>query len=77
MHKRIYHFLIMQGILYDNQYGFRPNHCTTHAICEFTANILNSFDNYMTTILENLVNMLFMDWPWSGSGAISVLGNSL
>ena len=37
-------------ILCDCQYGFRPKHSTTHVICEFTANTLNSFDNDLTTI---------------------------
>ena len=37
---------MMQDILYDSQYSFGSK----HAICEFTANTLNSFDNDMTTI---------------------------
>ena len=39
-----------QYTLYDSQYGFIPKHSTTHVICEFTANTLNSFDNDLTTI---------------------------
>ena len=50
IHKRVYYFLMMQDTLYDSQYGFRPKHSTTHAICEFTANTHNSFDNDLTTI---------------------------
>ena len=49
-HKRVYHFLMVQYILYDSQYGCISNHSTTHVICEFTANTLNSFDNDITTI---------------------------
>ena len=44
VHKRLYSFLCRHDILYNSQYGFRPNHSTTHAITEFTTNVLNSMD---------------------------------
>ena len=44
VHKRLYSFLCRHDILYNSQYGFRPNHSTTHAITEFSTNVLNSMD---------------------------------
>ena len=35
VHKRLHSFLCRHDILYNSQYGFRPNHSTTHAITEF------------------------------------------
>ena len=32
IHKRLYSFLSSNGILYENQFGFRKNHSTTHAL---------------------------------------------
>ena len=32
IYKRIYSYLITKNILYDNQFGFRKNHSTSHAI---------------------------------------------
>ena len=44
VHTRLYSMLCRYDILYNNQYVFRPNHYTTHAITEFTTNVLNSMD---------------------------------
>ena len=49
MHKRIYGF-IEKKILYNSQYGFRPNHCTINALTEFTSEVLNSTENKLTSI---------------------------
>ena len=48
MHKRVYSFL--KDILYQSQYGFRPGHSTSHAVCEFTANTLRSLDDKYSTL---------------------------
>ena len=32
IYKRLYSFLSSKGILYDNQYGFRKGHSTSHAL---------------------------------------------
>ena len=48
MHKRVYSFL--KDILYQSQYGFRPGHSTSHAVCEFTANTLHSLDDKYSTL---------------------------
>jgi hypothetical protein len=50
IHKRVYYFLQQQNILYHSQYGFRPKHSTTNAVCEFISNTLNSLDNNQTTL---------------------------
>ena len=39
VHKRLYNFLDMPNLLYNNQYGFRPKHSTIQAI---THNLLKS-----------------------------------
>ena len=38
------------NILYNSQYGFRPNHSTINALTEFTSEILNSIENKLTSI---------------------------
>ena len=45
MHKRLYNFLEEQGIIYDNQFGFRKKHSTTHALLDLTEEIRNTIDN--------------------------------
>ncbi len=42
MHKRLYSFLSANGILYQSQYGFRPNHSTTDAVTEFVQYAINT-----------------------------------
>ena len=32
VHKRLYTFLNSQSVFYPSQYGFRPQHSTTHAV---------------------------------------------
>jgi len=48
VHKRVYHFL--KDALYSSQYGFRPGHSTSHAVCEFTANMLQYLDDKYSTL---------------------------
>jgi hypothetical protein len=50
VHKRVYHFLQLHSIFFPSQYGFRPKHSTTNAVCEFISNTLNSLDNNQTTL---------------------------
>ena len=50
IHKRLYNFLNTNGIFYENQYGFRPNHSTINALTKFTSNILNSFEDHASTL---------------------------
>ena len=45
VHKRLLSFLTRCGILYNSQYGFRPNCSTIDAITEFTANVIPALDN--------------------------------
>ena len=45
MHKRLYSFLEDQGCIYENQFGFRKKHSTTHALLDLTEDIRNAIDN--------------------------------
>ena len=47
IYKRIYNFLVSQNVLYENQFGFRKNHSTTHAI--------NHSINYIVTKIEEKI----------------------
>jgi hypothetical protein len=45
MHKRLYAFLEEHKILFENQFGFRKNNSTIHALIEITERIKESIDN--------------------------------
>ena len=45
MHKRLYSFLEDRGCIYENQFGFRKKHSTTHALVDLTEDIRNAIDN--------------------------------
>ena len=45
MHKRLYNFLEEQGSIYDNQFGFRKNHSTNHALLHLTEDIRQAIDS--------------------------------
>jgi len=44
MHTRLYTFLELNGTLYNNQFGFRKNHSTTHAILEVVDKLSEAID---------------------------------
>lgn len=44
--KRLYHYLNHFDLIYNGQYGFRPNHSTTDAMTEFINHICNAFENH-------------------------------
>ncbi len=48
--------MILQGILYNKQYGFRPNHSTVNAVTNFVADILisNEEKKYTVSVLLDL-----------------------
>ena len=46
VHKRLYHFLEQQNILYHKQFGFRKNNSTTFALIEITEKIKETIDNH-------------------------------
>ena len=50
IYNRLYDFIISQGIMYENQYGFRKNHSTNHA--------LNYSVNYIESCLKNKKHVL-------------------
>ena len=44
MHKRLYHFLELHNVLFENQFGFRKNNSTSYALMEITEHIEESID---------------------------------
>ena len=44
MHKRLYHFLEQNNILFENQFGFRKNNSTSYALIEITEKIKESVE---------------------------------
>jgi hypothetical protein len=50
VHHRLYGFCKSQGLLYENQFGFRPQHSTTDAIAKFTAHITRSNVDKLTSL---------------------------
>ena len=45
MHERLYSILSEHNCIYINQFGFRKNHSTTHALISLTEEIRNALDN--------------------------------
>ena len=45
VHNRLYKYLTKNDILQPRQYGFRPNHCTTHAVIDFDINVDKAKEN--------------------------------
>ena len=45
IHKRLYEFMEKQGFIYENQFGFRKHHSTTHALIDLTKDIRQAVDN--------------------------------
>ena len=50
IHKRLYHFLLLNDVFYKSQYGFRPKHSTSNAITELSNDIITSFENKQLTL---------------------------
>ena len=50
MYNRLYKYLSENKILYNNQYGFKKNHSTDHAIIELVKHISNGFNSDCYTI---------------------------
>ena len=44
MHKRLYHFLENNNILFKNQFGFRKNNSTIFALLQITEKIRETID---------------------------------
>lgn len=56
VHHRLYKFLQTNHILYENQYGFRPQHSTINAVTNFIANIMASIERgeFVVSVLLDL-----------------------
>ena len=50
IHKRLYHFLINNNLLYNSQYGFRAHHSTINAVTEFIGKVAKGFDKGESTL---------------------------
>ena len=47
VHRRLYNFCEMQGLLFNKQFGFRPKCSTIDAVSNFVANILSNMDFFL------------------------------
>ena len=45
IHRKLYHFLDLHNILFENQFGFRKNNSTSYALMEITEKIKESIDS--------------------------------
>ena len=45
IHKRLYSFFEEQNIIFKNQFGFRKNHSTVHALIDLTEDIRKTIDS--------------------------------
>ena len=50
VHRRLYHFLEQQNILYTNQFGFRRKHSTIDAVTKFITDVVQSFEHKQSTL---------------------------
>ena len=50
VHKRLYFFLELNKILFDNQFGFRQKHSTIDAVTKFVTETCTSLDNNESTL---------------------------
>ena len=55
MYERLYNFLELHHCIYDNQFGFRGKHSTSHALISITEDIRNALDN------KNILCGVFID----------------
>ena len=64
MHKRIYGFLEEQGVIYVNQFGFRKNRSTTHALT-IIRRIIELGERKKSdsrTHRSNSIELVLLDW---------------
>ncbi len=50
VHHRLYNFLETQGLLFVNQFGFRPKHSTSDAIAKFYAHVTKGHTDNLSTL---------------------------
>ena len=50
MHKRLYSFLEGNELIYNSQYGFRPNHSCENAVSELLSVILKGYEQQKSTV---------------------------
>ena len=50
VHHRLYQFIQKSNILYQNQYGFRHNHSTLHAVTKLVSDLVHNMDNKKPTL---------------------------
>ena len=68
MYNRVYKYLDENSILFQKQFGFRKNHCTSHALVALISSIYNSFNQnkfrvgvfiYLSKVFIWLIMILF------------------
>ena len=45
VHKRVYDFLILHNIIYEHQFGFQKNKCTSLAFLDIYSELIKSIEN--------------------------------
>ena len=50
VHQIMYTLFLQAGILFPNQYGFRPKHSTFDAVTQFTSDLILSLDKKYSTL---------------------------
>ena len=50
IYRRLYDYLNLQSIFYQNQYGFREKHSTIHALTKFVCDTIHGFDERKQTL---------------------------
>lgn len=45
VYNRLFNFLTLHNIIYENQFGFLPKKSTTHALISFVNEIINAFES--------------------------------
>ena len=65
IHKKLYHFLDRHNILFENQFGFRKNNSTSHALMEITEKIrvlivVNLVVVYLLTSEKHLIQLIMI-----------------
>ena len=68
IYTRLYSFLSSQKVLYENQYGFRQNHSTSHAInysVQHITDVLNSKSHVLGIFIDLIYYLYTLYWIYT------------